>query len=579
MNKLTTRFYIILTAGFVLSLVSLHFFWINKIENLFYKIEAQQISKSSNQIQYLARMESKQILLKTNDWSSWDHTYEFIKGRRPQYIQENFKDPLSALKLIQIHFMIYADLNQNVKLSYFVNEDYSKQIQISAEDIQKILFIFKDTLEPKTDYLKIQNKNYLLTLNKITMSDGSQHEGYLIAGKVINDDFLHRLESITNLKIRFYEDLLEQDPLVGDTDIKFFPLITNSFNQPFLKLEAVQERTTYLVWKQVKMQTMILFSVFFAICFVIIVSLLKTVILKPIETLADELKSLSSSDEWKDKKIGRLKITEFDRIAESVNKLLIHIQQSEEKVKSSELNMLQAEKFKSLGEMASSVGHEINNPLSVILGNLTLLKRDLETKGFVSEAKENYIKQIDKSLKMVERINKIIKSLRAISRNESADEVSIVSVNQCISDSLELAKDRFFQSGISLEFKSDLQATVYGRSGELVQVIVNLLNNSFDGVSNQEKPWVKISLDQQDQFVLIHITDSGSGIDKSVQEKMMNPFYTTKAIGKGTGLGLSISKSLIEKMDGQLYYEEKQGHTNFVIKLKSGDAANWTKVS
>jgi C4-dicarboxylate-specific signal transduction histidine kinase len=101
----------------------------------------------------------------------------------------------------------------------------------------------------------------------------------------------------------------------------------------------------------------------------------------------------------------------------------------------------------------------------------------------------------------------------------------------------------------------------------MVQVMVNLLNNSYDAIEGQPLGWARINLTVPANFFQIEITDSGDEIEYDVAQRMMDPFFTTKVTGKGTGLGLSISKDIILNHNGELFYDPKSDNTRFVFTL------------
>ncbi len=96
---------------------------------------------------------------------------------------------------------------------------------------------------------------------------------------------------------------------------------------------------------------------------------------------------------------------------------------------------------------------------------------------------------------------------------------------------------------------------------------MNLINNASDAIENLPEKWIEIACYNIDSFLYITITDSGTGIPKHIQEKMMNPFFTSKEIGKGTGLGLSISMGIIKDHHGELFYVTEAKNTQFCIKI------------
>ena len=102
---------------------------------------------------------------------------------------------------------------------------------------------------------------------------------------------------------------------------------------------------------------------------------------------------------------------------------------------------------------------------------------------------------------------------------------------------------------------------------ELSQVVLNLISNATDAVCDQEKPWIQIRMDEEEDFLVLSVTDSGDGIPKHIADSMMNPYFTTKESGKGTGIGLAISLDIIKAHNGTLHYDDSFKHTRFEIRI------------
>ncbi len=224
--------------------------------------------------------------------------------------------------------------------------------------------------------------------------------------------------------------------------------------------------------------------------------------------------------------------------------------------------LVAAAKMSSLGEMAGGIAHEINNPLAIIIGKISQLKRRMEANPEATES----LTVIETTAK---RIAAIIKGLSAFSRNAEKDEMEKIEVLPLIIETLELSKERYRFNSVELKINIQLQEKIYvmGRPSQLLQVLINLLNNAYDAVEFLDKRWVEVTVLKESGYCKICITDSGSGISPQIVEKIMTPFFTTKKVGKGTGLGLSISKGLIEDHKGKLYYDSKNPHTSFIIEL------------
>ncbi len=238
---------------------------------------------------------------------------------------------------------------------------------------------------------------------------------------------------------------------------------------------------------------------------------------------------------------------------------------SQEELEAQRQQAIQASKLSSLGEMASGMAHEINNPLTIISALATRTKKNLQDPGVpLAKSEEN----LDKIVSTVDRIAKIIRGLRAFSRDSNGDVFSKKKVKDLVDMALELCQEKFRDKGIDIQLDILPDVEVECREVQIVQVLVNLLNNSSDAIAILPTKWVKITTEEKGDMVLFHVMDSGLGIKDEVVERMMMPFYTTKEIGKGTGLGLSISKGIIEAHQGKFYYHREDGHTSFIIELR-----------
>lgn len=225
---------------------------------------------------------------------------------------------------------------------------------------------------------------------------------------------------------------------------------------------------------------------------------------------------------------------------------------------------IQASKMQSLGEMASGVAHEINNPLAAISLSVGSIIRNLQKP--VPEL-EKAFERLNKINATIERIVKIIRALRTFSHGGSTGDPRGKLACDILSDVMELSRARFNYAGIEIKEDCPEGLVVLCHSVQLEQVLVNLLNNSYDAIENLKEKWICIQFERQNSFIFIRVTDSGLGIPRNLADKMMEPFFSTKEVGKGTGLGLSVSAGIIEAHGGKLTYELFNGHTSFLIKL------------
>jgi signal transduction histidine kinase len=229
-----------------------------------------------------------------------------------------------------------------------------------------------------------------------------------------------------------------------------------------------------------------------------------------------------------------------------------------------------ASRLSAVGEMSAGIAHEINNPLAVISGRATLLKKKVgQLEGIGVADKETLLQGIENIGVMGERISKIVRGLKTFSRNESDMLIESVAVKDIVDDILGFSSERIKFLGIDLRLNFSAQDRVLANRVALSQVVLNLMNNSIDAISSQKDSWIEISTRTNEGSLEILVTDSGTGIPKEIQDRLMEPFFTTKAVGKGTGLGLSVSRGLVQGMNGSLTLDKSSANTRFVVSLKA----------
>lgn len=230
------------------------------------------------------------------------------------------------------------------------------------------------------------------------------------------------------------------------------------------------------------------------------------------------------------------------------------------------IQQMNAARLASLGEMAGGIAHEINNPMAIIRSQTELLLNSLARHGEIE--KESLQKGLERIITTSDRISRIIKGLKLISRDSSDDPLISTNLVSLINETIGMCEERLRDQQIDFKFESEeAELFVPCRSAEIAQVILNLLNNSVDAIAGRPNRWIKIFLSRGHNQAVIKVVDSGEGIPFDIADKITLPFYTTKEVGKGTGLGLSITKRIIEKHKGEFYLDFAASNTTFVIRL------------
>ena len=222
-------------------------------------------------------------------------------------------------------------------------------------------------------------------------------------------------------------------------------------------------------------------------------------------------------------------------------------------------------RLSSLGEVSASLAHEINNPLAIIIGYATQIQKLLERSKLDKDKLKSGAEKIELTGK---RITKIVRGLKRLSRDGIVDSYEAVNLAELFDESISLISEKMKMNQINFqicEFNED--DIVYGRSVEISQILVNLISNANDALSECPEKWIRVSYCQSEDSDYIFIEDSGPGIPADIQDEIVKPFFTTKEVGKGTGLGLSISKKIMETHGGELIYDKSSMNTCFVLRF------------
>ena len=270
-----------------------------------------------------------------------------------------------------------------------------------------------------------------------------------------------------------------------------------------------------------------------------------------------------------------LEKTVRERTEELVNAL--------EELKSTQNQLIQAEKLSSLGQMLAGIAHEMNTPLAYIMNNVFLSKRiisnlklDISEEEFKS-IKERLVKLLSQSNDGTVILRDLISELKTFSRTDSDVKIK-TSLNEIIDKSLQLVRSHTKDSEIIIETQIEPDIYMLCHPNQIGQIFVNLINNACQAMeeyrksSQDEKISVmKITVSTQEDKIHIIVTDNGGGINDEVKDKIFDPFFTTKNVGEGTGLGLSITYNIVKQHKGDIFVEtiKDQGTTFKIIFNKA----------
>jgi len=243
--------------------------------------------------------------------------------------------------------------------------------------------------------------------------------------------------------------------------------------------------------------------------------------------------------------LSKQQATEATRLEAEVN-------QRTEELKQAQSQLLQTEKLALLGQMSASISHEINQPLAALKNYASTAERLLD-KNRADAARDN-LQLINK---LTDRVSRIVVNLRSFASNEPSS-VQPVATALVIEEAIAELLDRFPHAENSIHFENvlptDRPFALAGRI-RLLQVLGNLLTNSWYASRHNEKPWIRVKLSATSDKQLISIADNGPGFSEEMSTSAFEAFVSSRDSKSGLGLGLSISRSFLESMNGTLELE------------------------
>jgi C4-dicarboxylate-specific signal transduction histidine kinase len=259
------------------------------------------------------------------------------------------------------------------------------------------------------------------------------------------------------------------------------------------------------------------------------------------------------------------------------------IQEKTDQLRQKDLQLIEMDRIAGIGTLAAGIAHEINNPLGFVKSSIGFLKKGVDKMvgalGYwddkpVSEpllkdyndylAKINFEHltgsletKFDRIQRGIERIMKIVKSLRSFSRLDM-ETVGKIDINQSIEDAVEILST---QDAKDVEFVREFQEVPLTKCSpnEINQCLLHVLKNALDAVDHKGIIRMMTLCNEKGNQIIIRIADNGSGMSPEMVRQALNPFFTTKPVGSGTGIGLSLTERIIKRHGGMINVSSKEG--------------------
>jgi len=223
--------------------------------------------------------------------------------------------------------------------------------------------------------------------------------------------------------------------------------------------------------------------------------------------------------------------------------------------------LIAREKLATVGEIASGVAHEVNNPLAAIRMEAELLGRSTSDSE-ASTAAATIVREVD-------RAARIVRSLLRLARRSDITPVRI-QLNELVRDVAEIRQRVLRADNIEVRTRMDQGAeSVIGLGQELQQVVINLVTNAEHAVRGRPHAVIELATESRQDWVRLTVEDSGPGVPPEVRGRIFDPFFTTKSPDEGSGLGLSICQRVVAEVGGRIWLEDSAtlGGAKFVVEL------------
>lgn len=265
-------------------------------------------------------------------------------------------------------------------------------------------------------------------------------------------------------------------------------------------------------------------------------------------------------------KEAQLKAEELNReLEERVAQRTRALEQANLDLRKTQSVLIQSEKMAAIGSMAAGLAHELNNPMMGIVNYVEYARANVPDDSKIFEV-------LNKALGQLTRVQNLATSFLDLSRPKDEIKIELVELSDTLERSVDLIGASMRAKDIQLIVDTATDCIVLGNDDAIQQILLNLLINARDAVENSEVRKVQIAIEPAEEFVCVSVTDTGPGVPAEIQDRIFDPFYTTKAIDAGSGLGLTISSRLAHEIGGriELASAAETSGARFNILLKNG---------
>ncbi len=327
---------------------------------------------------------------------------------------------------------------------------------------------------------------------------------------------------------------------------------------------AIPVDETFYQIRQVAFSLFMLGLAGMAVLFMVLNYFHYRVAVKPLKKASSFFKSVVNGQQGLEARFDSKGHDEIAELADSFNLMIAHLKTSQDERKEMEEKVRQTDKLASIGQLAAGVAHEINNPLSIVLGYTRLLLKD----GPADSKTREDLLEVQRNARLCK---KIVEDLLNFSRQTKPRYV-LADINETVDFALSASEGKCLTCGVTVvrNYGTGLPQVMMDVD-KMQQVYSNIIMNACQAMSSGGTLTLSTVFDRTDGNVLITFADSGPGIPEDILGRIFEPFYTTKEPGEGTGLGLAVSYGIVREHEGEILVESREGAgASFTVRLPVG---------
>lgn len=562
---------------------------LNGIENYYLENEYHSVKNAINN-------ELDVLLRNVKDSAKDDGIYNYATSRNEAWIKSNITDWIP--KNFGVDLILIFDVKGDLVYQYGNFDEFRINEGLSSHTLIKKII---ESNETKGLYFSSKGPAYIASYPIMHTDESGPRNGTYLYGKLLNNSRLEKIKSLTGMDL----SIISKGEVISSTAIGYInkpkelngfyndlkskksqefsiykPNYQTAFVYSILKdaegkdigmLEVIRPRKTIPLARKFFIRSSIWISVSAILAVLFIVLIITGLILKPLNVLKKTIEEIQKTKST----LKRVTIESGDEIgilAKEFNAMLDTLNKSQNDLIKTQQDLIKAEKMGALAELAMGTVHQINNPLSIVMGRIQMLQRLLVYKAPIPMV------DLDKDLKIIEeQTRRAVEITNSLLRYAAPITFRFerCNINGLVKDTISLINKQLTEENINIieNLKTNLPSLEYCDIHQMRDVFMNIITNAKQAMGGGGKLEISTDYDEKEGIVCIKFIDNGSGVAPEQINKLFTPFFSTRA--DGSGLGLAVSYNIIKGHHGKIEVESKVGvGSTFTIKLPVGHKPN-----